>query len=573
MRPLHRILGTFGGVRPFALAVLAGMAFGGVAIAAPPSGGPAVPDDGLPRTCLVLSGGGARGAAHIGVLKVLEELRVPVHCIAGTSMGSIVGGLYASGLSPSALDETIRSIDWVDAFNDAPSRRRQPFRRKQDDLLPLFPIELGVGKDGFKATSGLISGQKIQFIFRQMTLHTLAVEHFDRLRIPFRAVAADLADGSKVVLADGSLAEAMRASMAVPGVFTPVTRGKRVLVDGGITENLPVAVARAMGGERLIVIDISGSGREFRGDENAIGVLYQAFTIINGRNVEESKRLLTDRDLYIQPELGDLKSTNFDRVADAIERGESATRVHADALSRFSVSESRYQAFLARHRLESSDLDRSIQIDEIKVAGTSRVASEQITSRIELQPGGQLDLSALREDLDRIFQIGEFTNVDFRIEPGQAAQRLVIETEDKPWGPHYLRAGLSLNANLEGDSDFLALVHYRRTQLNRWGAEWQTVVTVGDINSVDSEFFQPIGPQGNWFVRPRLELLENQFLDRSGELDFSGVDVEGATLGLDAGVHLANDAEISLGLEVGTVDVATQSASGFEADLGGLRLG
>ncbi|MEM9593409.1 MAG: patatin-like phospholipase family protein [Acidobacteriota bacterium] len=524
-----------------------------------------------PRTCLVLSGGGARGAAHIGVLRVLEELRIPVDCIAGTSMGSIVGGLYASGLSPEALEEIVRSIDWEDAFEDAPTRRRQSFRRKEDDLLPLFPIEFGVGKGGLRTAPGLISGQKIRFIFRQMTLHTLAVEHFDQLRIPFRAVAADLSDGSLAVLDRGSLAEAMRASMAVPGIFTPVKWGDRVLVDGGITANLPIQVAQAMGAERLIAVDISGGGRELKGDETALGVLSQAFSVIHIRNVLASKRLLTDEDLLIEPDLGEIRSTSFDRVFEAIELGEAAARQSAEALGRFSVSEEAFRGFLGNHRLKPGDLELSIPLGGVEIAGGSRVAPKQVISRIETLPDDRLDLRTLRGDLDRIFQIGEFSHVDFEIDRRDSRNILVIDTEDKPWGPHYLRSGLTFSANLEGDSDFLALAHYRRTQLNRWGAEWKTVLTVGDTNSLFTEFFQPVGYRGAWFVRPRLELLEDQFLDPTG--DFGGIDVEAATLALDAGVHLANAVELTLGVERGSVDVDTQIATGLEADLGGLRLG
>src|SRR6188508_2454695 len=208
-----------------------------------------------PRVGLVLSGGGARGAAHVGVLKVLDEMHVPVDAIAGTSMGAVVGGLYASGMSADEIEKLISSVNWQDAFQDRPPRAELGFRRKQDDRNFLVRYALGVREDGFVLPQGLVQGQKLEQVLRNAALPVAQIRDFNRLPIPFRAVATDLETGEAVLMDSGDLVTAMRASMSAPGVFAPAQRDGRLLIDGGLVENLPIDVARQMGVDILIVVD------------------------------------------------------------------------------------------------------------------------------------------------------------------------------------------------------------------------------------------------------------------------------------------------------------------------------
>src|SRR5450631_1227458 len=204
---------------------------------------PNAPPPTRPRICLVLSGGGARGIAHIGVLEVLENLKVPIDCIAGTSMGAIVGGLYASGMTAQQINATMSSVDWQEAFRDAPPRRDLAFRRKQDDRNFLVRLPLGLKHRQILLPKGFIQGQKLQETLRQLTLPFDNTSDFDKLPTKFRAVATDLVTGDAVLLDKGDLAIAMRASISAPGVFAPVEYQGRLLVDGGLAENLPINVA------------------------------------------------------------------------------------------------------------------------------------------------------------------------------------------------------------------------------------------------------------------------------------------------------------------------------------------
>ncbi|MEM6454346.1 MAG: patatin-like phospholipase family protein [Acidobacteriota bacterium] len=532
------------------------------------SAAPAVEE--RPRTCLVLSGGGARGAAHIGVLQVLEAQRVPIDCVVGTSMGAIVGGLYASGLSPDDIAQVIRDTDWESIFAGTSPRRQVDFRRKQDDRLALLPIELGIGRGGVKTFIGLVSDQKIRFTLRQLTLHTAGLPHFDALRLPYRAVAANLADGSPVVLADGSLAAAMRASMAVPGIFAPMRRDGVTLVDGGVAANLPVEVAlQDLEAERIIAVDLGASDVTEDPGESVLSVLYQTLDLLTSRNVAASKQRLRASDALIEPDLGDVSSTDFNRVAEAIRLGEASAQTQIAVLADFVVSEAAFARHLQRQRRQLADDPAAMVIDEIVIAASDRVDTRQIERRLRAQAGAPLDVEALGADLSAIYEIGEFSYVDFEIAPSETGRRLAIDLGDKPWGPGYIRPGLTFSANLDGDSDFLALLQYRRAQLNALGAELKMLLTIGDSNAITTEFFQPLDYVGRWFVRPRFEVLEDQFVDTVG--DTGRIDVETVSVGLDLGVHLGNYAELQVGVEYTDLTVESQRTGAFDEALGGAR--
>src|SRR3984893_9320769 len=279
-----------------------------------------------PRICLVLSGGGARGMAHIGVLKILEELKVPIDCIAGTSMGAVVGGLYASGMTAAQIEATMRSVDWQEAFRDAPPRRDIAFRRKQDDRNFLVRLPLGLKHGQILLPKGFIQGQKLQETLRQLTLQFNDSTDFDLLPTPFRAVATDLLTGDAVVMDKGDLAIAMRASISTPGVFAPVETQGRLLVDGGLAENLPVNVARAMHADILIVSDVSFPLQPRDALDSALSISNQMIAILVRKDSDRQRASLTAQDILIEPNLGTATATDFTSPGGVIARGEDAAR-------------------------------------------------------------------------------------------------------------------------------------------------------------------------------------------------------------------------------------------------------
>ena len=525
-----------------------------------------------PRIGLCLAGGGARGGAHIGVLQVLEEMRVPIDCIAGTSIGSIVGGLYASGMSPAAMDSAVLNIDWFTVFDDAPPRRLRNFRRKEEDYLPYFPFRAGIGKDGLAQPGGLVSGQKLMFLLRQLTLSTTGIDDFDDLPIPYRAVAASLEDGSMVVLDSGTVADAMRASMAIPGVFTPHEIAGTTLIDGGILRNVPYDVVKSMGADIVIVVDVTQPPGELEENLSFKGVLKQTMGLTIVINSTQSLQELTDHDLLLVPDLEGFGVGSFDRIAETAERGVAVAQQHRDWLQQLSLSEAEYETW--RAGVQARIRTAPIEIGAIRVAAPSRIDPRRVRARVHTQPQSLLDIEVLAQDLERVYRIGEFELVDFALEPGSdaPARDLAIRTRDKRWGPNYLRIGMALEGHLDGRAHFAILLYHRMAAINRLGAEWRNQAVFGDRLGLDTEFYQPVSMSGRFFVAPQvLGLISKR--DRWFSFDrrelVTSREIEGR---LDLGLNMAHWGELRLGAYYGYYSGKVEnSGDDLEEHLGGWR--
>jgi NTE family protein len=461
-----------------------------------------------PRVGLVLSGGGARGLAHVGVLQALEELRVPVDAIAGTSMGAVVGGLYASGMTAAEIDALMRGMDWNAVFRDRPARNTLNYRRKQDDREFLVQFPLGIQGGSFRVPRGLIQGQRLTQALRIETMPVAAVENFDDLPTPFRAVAADLETGARVVLGRGDLTSTMRASMSAPGVFAPVEIDGRLLVDGGIVENLPVDVGKAMGVDIVIAVDVGFQPVPRRELTSALAVSNQAITIMMQRETGRQRALLSADDVLILPDLATLQSTDFGAAPKTIELGLAATRASAERLAQLSLAEVPWRQHLAARAVEP-------QKPVVHFVRTDR-KSERYGERIQAELGpviGQaLDPVMLDQKLSHIYGSDNFETLDYRLVHEGVLTGLEVSARRKSWGPNFLRFGLELQDDFEGGNSFSAGVRAQVTDVNRYGAEWQTDLQVGANPLFRTEFYQPIGYGSNWFVVPRLS-VERQNLD------------------------------------------------------------
>jgi NTE family protein len=522
-----------------------------------------------PRIGLVLGGGGARGAAHVGVLKVLEELRVPVDYVVGTSMGSIVGGLYASGMSPEEIESQMRALDWDDLFQDYPPRQDRSFRRKRDDDTYAFKLKPGFSDGKVKLPLAYIHGQKFDLQLNRLTLPVAEIGNFDRLAIPYRAVAADLETGEEVVLGSGSLARSIRASMAVPGAFDPVEIEGRLLVDGGIANNVPVSVARDMGAEVLIVVDV-GSGLYKREDiHSALDVTVQLTNFLFTLNTRKQLASLAARDVLIRPPLGDIGGGSFDRVGEAIPVGERAAREMAQALSRYSLSPEDY----ARHVASRGRGQPGAQvIDFVRIDNRSRVSDAVIAEHISAKPGQALDEAKLQEDIGQIYGLEIFESVQYELVKEGGKTGLVVSAREKSWGPGYIQMGLSYSDDLGGHSTFNIGALYTLTEINKLNGEWRLGGQLGDEPSIFTDIYQPLDPLGRYFVSAKLGYLTrlvdvfDDDGDRRARYKLAGYDVE-----LGAGRNLGTWGEIRLGYvrEGGTAEVDIgEPAPDFDFDTG-----
>ena len=431
-----------------------------------------------PKIGLVLGGGGAKGAAHIGVLKVLEEQKIPVDYIAGTSMGAIVAALYASGLSAGELEKVITAIDWTDVFSGDPDRRDIDYRRKQEDYDHLTRLSVGIKDGKVVMPKGLIKDQKVNVLFETLMLHTSGIDDFDKLPIPYRAVAADLETGEMVVLKGGRLADAARASMSVPGAFPPIELNGRLLIDGGIVRNVPVDIVREMGADIIICVDVDKPMATRKELGGSLSILNQMIDIMMKKNVRDQVKTLGPQDVYINPELGELGSGDFDKAAEIARLGEKAAREKIDSLKRYSVSDSEYAAFTARHHRE---LVTEVKIASVKieVEGESKISPDYVASRLTVKPGDTVDIEQMKSQAGIVYGTGDFERVDLHVQKQQDGYDLVVKAKERSWGPNYLRVGIALESDFKGSSSYNILVDYTRRWINSLGAEWKTQVNLG----------------------------------------------------------------------------------------------
>ncbi len=476
----------------FVLTVLCGTGSQALAVEPDPANSP------RPKIGLVLSGGGARGAAHVGVLQVLEEQRIPIDYIAGTSMGSIVGGLYATGMTTDELVDAVESIDWDDVFSDPTPRDERSFRRKRDDDLYLVKAKPGIDKSGLKFPAGIVQGQKIDLALTRLTRNVTHTEHFDDLAIPYRAVATDIVTGEAVVLEAGSLSNALRASMSVPAVIAPIIIDGRRLVDGGVANNLPVDVVREMGADIVIAVDISTPLQTEDKLESVIAIAGQLTSILTRGNTERQIQTLTDEDILLTPELDDITSADFARLGDAIPIGRMAAELNLEQLRRLSLPANDYADYRARLALPDTSVP---VIDFIRINNQSTLKESIIANRIVYSKvGAPFDIAAAEEDVGRIYGLELFQNVRYELVQEDGRTGLEFYVKERTWGPGYLQLGASYNSNGDGNNIFNLAASYLRTALNPSGGELRLGFQVGEEPGVLIDFHQPLGKKGMYFA-------------------------------------------------------------------------
>ena len=529
-----------------------GLAFGllacCVASRAAPADTPPEAGGARPRICLVLSGGGARGMAHIGVLKVLAQLKIPIDCIAGTSMGAIVGGLYASGMPADRIEANMRSVDWQEAFRDAPPRRDLAFRRKQDDLNFLVRLPFGLKHGEVLLPQGLIQGQKLQQMLRSVTLPFSDTASFDELPTPFRAVATDLETGQVVVMDKGDLALAMRASMSAPGLFAPVEDQGRILVDGGLTENLPMEVARAMHADVLIVVDVTVPLQPRQQLNTALSISNQMLAILVRSDADRQKATLRPGDTLIAPELGLTSPTDFASATKTIEFGERAALAEALKLASLSVDDDTYRQYLAKREVRTSGapIIRFVRVDEL-----SRPYEKTILAAMQPLLQKPLDVDQLNARITEIYGLGNFETIDYSVVSegdGENAQTgIEVHARRKSWGPNYVRFGLNLQDDFQGNSRYNAAARFLLTEIDSLDAEWLTDVQIGDDSKLFTEFYQPLNADRNWFVAPSARIESSDLPVYQNDEEIADFRMRQAEADLDFGRELGNWGELRAG--------------------------
>jgi NTE family protein len=499
-------------------------------------------NNGRPRIGLALAGGGARGGAHVGVLKVLEQLHIPVDCIAGTSMGALVGGGYASGMTAAQIERFLRAVDWKSVVGGAGNRRLQsPEQKSFDDATG--SVEVGLKGGRIVTESGLLSSSQIEDVLRRYVAQARSVADFNKLPIPYRAVATDMLTGNMVVLDHGDIATAMRASMAIPGAFAPVVTDQFVLSDGFIVRNLPVDVARKCS-DVVIAVNLVKNRAKRTDLVSPIGLVWRTNDVMAEANERLQLQTLTSRDVRIDVELGDISTGDFERTPETIAFGEQAARAASERLAALSVSEAQYAAWRARVTVQPAFESR---IAAVRFEGLKRVNPAYLQTLTRVHAGDVVDVAAISRDARRMAVLDDLHGVEYALSGDPRQPELIWRPQEKEIGPDYLRPSGGLYGGGAGDLQFeLALQHVRRW-LNRYGAQWRNRFQLGSNALLDTSLYQPLDVGQKYFVEPGLRArrtLEDVYNDGQRVARYYFTDV-GARI--EAGANFATHTQLRTG--------------------------
>jgi len=525
-----------------ACVVLFGIALAVAGVAAQDSSTTAAPK--RPSLGVVLEGGGALGLAHIGVLQWMEEHRIPVNYVAGTSMGGLVGGLYATGESTAEVRQVVQTIDWDEVLRGQTPFPDLAFRRKQDAHDYPSSLEFGLRK-GVQFPAGFNSGQQVSLILDRVALPYSDLKTFNDLPIPFACVATDLASGKEHVFRSGSLSLALRSTMSLPGIFTPVRSGDHIFADGGLLNNIPINVAKEMGADVVIGVHLETAALDPEKPLSSFGVLGRSISVIIAAN---ELRSLEQADLLITVPLEKYSSTDY-RQADAIiKAGYEAAAAKASVLSAFSVDETTWSQYLATR---NSRRRQAPTPEFVEVAGTTPPVAHSIEKEMSGVVGKPIDTATLDDNIMTLSGMGRFSNLSYSIVDRNGEPGLQIQASQKPYSPPIVRPLILIDGS--DYNNVLFSIGARITFLDFGGfrSELRNDVIVGSQYGVDSEYYRPFKPTSQWFVAPRLGLYSTQYNVYSENNLIASYRQRLAGGGADVGYAFGSSGEARLGYEGG----------------------
>ncbi|MYN26900.1 patatin-like phospholipase family protein [Duganella levis] len=497
-------------IRTLAAALCCGFFLSAAAAPAPqqPNATSIAPDASIkprPKIALVLSGGGARGFAHIGVLRALQELRIPVDFVVGTSMGSVVGGAYAAGSSVEQLELLVRRTDWNAVVADRPPRDELIYRRREEDLLLPSRIEFGVHEDGVSLPPAAAGNEALELALTSILPSGTRDKPANLLQLPFRSVASDLVTGELVELSDAPLFLAMRASLAVPGVFAPVRVNQRLLVDGGLVRNLPVDVAREMGADIIIAVNVGTPLAPEKELVSAVSVAQQMLQILTEQNVQRSLKELRPNDILVQPNLGGIGFLDFGRYDRAMKEGEAAVRAMSEKLVKLALPEAQYAAYEVKRLSAPVAIDQPVLLTKLEVAPSGRINPKELEVQSGLKIGQMVTGEQATAAGNQLFGRGDLARVETEVRDDESGRSVLIKPTEAEWAHSRLRVGLELNSDFSENNAFEIKALHVLSSLNDWGAELRTTARVGTARVLSTQFWQPLGAGSQWYAAPTLE--------------------------------------------------------------------
>jgi NTE family protein len=511
-----------------------------------------------PRIGLVLAGGGAKGGAHVGVLKVLEEMHVPVDCIAGTSMGALVGGGYASGIPAAGLEKFLVGINWPAVIGGVGRRDIEPIEQKSGGVTYSNQLDMGLRDGRVIMPAGLVNTSGIDDLLRGYVGKARMQSNFDQLPIAYRAVATDMVTGSMVVLSQGDLATAMRASMAIPGAFSPVLMGPYILSDGGMVRNIPVDVARDLCADVVIVVNLVGQPVDPAKLQSATQLVGRAMEVMLGGNEILSLQSLKPGDVRIDVQMGTITTTDFERVPETIPLGEQAAHAMAGELAKYSLPPEQYAAWRAQ---VTSSQGIEARLADVKMQNLDWVNPAYLESRTTVRAGDLVNTEKISKQARNLSVLEDIDTVGYQLTGDPAAPTLEWLPKEKNWGPNYLQFDLGGYVAVSGDSGFVLYVKQERRWLNDLGLRWRNEAQVGFENLIASSLYQPLDVSQTFFVEPRVfwsRTWEDIYEDDNRIATYRFADLGGQ---LQLGMNMGARAQLRAGYLYTKRDVVVETGS------------
>jgi NTE family protein len=489
---------------------------------------------------VAFGGGSARGIAHVGVIRWLEEHRVPIDVAAGTSMGGLVGGAFASGMDANELTDFIESLDWDQLFG-ASSFAYKNIRRKADARAYPARLEFGL-RGGIVPPSGLNNGQYVELLLGRVVAPYYSTDDFDALPTPFRTVAVDLVSSHLVVLSRGSLADAMRATMSLPLIFPPVEVDGQVLVDGGILDNVPADVVKEMGADRVVAINVGDLSDRSNVSYAMFGVAGNALDTMTRAS---TKRALASADIVVNVPLKKYGSLDWRRAADLIQEGYRAAEAMRDQLLPLALSEADYAAWRAEreHRRRTElPIPNFVRLDGIAPGDAKR-----LEARLARHIGAPLNVDALEQDVVAFGGLDRYETVTWRVVPDvDRGAGLLVTGRVKPYAPPFLLLGINVENTTSSDFGATATARYLAFDAVGSGSELRFDGTIGSNPSLAIELYRPLGATA-LFVAPYASVGRQTFNRIEDNAITARYHETVARVGMNLGVNLGALSDLRLG--------------------------
>jgi len=523
---------------------------------------PSTPDTGLdhagadqqlqrpprPSIGVALEGGGALGFAHIGVLRWFEEHHIPIDYIAGTSMGGLIGGLYATGKTPKQMEDFVRDQDWDTIIGGRTPYEDLSYRRKED--MRAFQNSISVGlKHGLSVASGLNAGHEVSMVIDRETLPYSNLDSFDELPIPFRCVATDLVSAKQVVFSNGSLQTALRATMSIPGLFAPVHDGDHVYVDGGLTGNLPTDVVRKMGADIVIAVHLDVAPANSKQIQSVFGVLGRSIDVVIRDN---EIRGMAGADLIVNVDLRAYNSLDYSKGAAIVRFGADAAQAKERVLTPYAIDEKSWKEYLDARKSRER---QAVPVPQfVTVAGTTPEGVANLEKFLKPLSGKPIDNATMDHYLTRLTGIGKFDAADYALATRNGQDGLAITIPEKTNAPPILQIGFSVDGSENDDVAFTFLTRLTLMDVAGYRSEWRSDVQFGNTYGIASELYHPLTGASRWFVAPRADASSTSFKVFEKNNPVADYRLYRAHIGADLGYGFNRFTEFRAGYEVGYLD-------------------